>query len=75
MYNKSIILVSDMAACYCCMQYFKAAEVNEFVDDGDVTALCPHCGVDTVLGDATGLPIQDKEYLHAIHQFGFSKSS
>lgn len=73
MFNRNILMVSDMAACYYCMSYFKASEVSEFVDDDDVTALCPLCGLDFVLGDATGLPIHDQEYLQAMHTFGFSK--
>lgn len=71
-YNRDTILKSEKAACYYCMESFRAAEVNEFVDEDDNTGLCPRCGIDAVLGDATGLPIHDIEYLRAIHGFGFS---
>lgn len=70
-YNKNIILKSKNAACYCCVNHFKASMVTEFVDNEDTTALCPLCGVDAVLGDATGLPIENVEYLQAMHALGF----
>ena len=38
------------------MAIFAVDEVEEWVDDG-ATALCPHCGVDAVLGSACGFPI------------------
>ena len=85
MFNRDIISKSDDAACYSCMRVFKASDVCEFIDDGvfdsdstrdhitqDITALCPCCGIDAVLGDATGLPIHNLEYLQTMHAFGFS---
>ena len=70
-YNKEILLKSTEAACYYCLSQFKASYIWEYVDDDDITALCPHCGIDAVLGDATGLPIHNIEYLKAIHNMGF----
>jgi hypothetical protein len=71
-FNRDTIQKSNNAACYCCLCHFKASQVEEYVDDDDVTAICPLCGVDAVLGDATGLPIHDLEYLQAMHTFGFT---
>ena len=30
--------------CFCCLRTFAAAEVIDWIDDGD-TPLCPHCGI------------------------------
>lgn len=73
MYNKTVIEKSQLAGCYYCCCTFQASEVYEYVDENDDTALCPKCGIDTVLGDATGLPITNQQYLEAIHQYGFGK--
>ena len=40
--------------CFCCLQIFNAAEVVDWIDDGD-TPLCPHCGVAAVLEGVTDL--------------------
>ena len=73
-YNKDIIDKSDRAACYYCVCEFKASDVVEFVDEDDNTGLCPHCGIDAVLGDATGLPIFDIKYLTAMHKFAYTRT-
>ena len=40
--------------CFCCLQTFAAAEVIDWIDDGD-TPLCPHCGIAAVLPGVTGI--------------------
>ena len=71
LYNKPILSKSKMASCYSCISTFPVTEIKEFVDMNDDTALCPKCGIDAVLGDATDLPIHNLEYLQAMHNFGF----
>lgn len=71
MHNKPLLLESNMASCYYCLETFPVANITEFVDDDDDTALCPVCGIDTVLGDRTNLPIHDRAYLEAIHNYAF----
>ncbi len=48
--------VSTFCGCFHCTGRFASAEITEWVDD-DQTALCPRCGVDAVVGDASGYPI------------------
>ena len=40
--------------CFCCLQVFPAAEIIDWIDDGD-TPLCPHCGMSALLQDVTDL--------------------
>ena len=40
--------------CFCCLQTFEAAEVVDWIDDGD-TPLCPNCGIAAVLPGVTDL--------------------
>jgi hypothetical protein len=51
------------------MKIFNPAEITEWVDDGD-TALCPYCGIDSVIGESSGFPITDK-FLKEMHQRWF----
>lgn len=73
MYNKDVIQKSKYVACYHCIRVFEASHVHEFVDEDDTTALCPHCGIDALLGDATCLPIHDVHYLKSLYEMGFTK--
>ena len=54
--------------CYNCIEVFKGKEVEHFVDSGK-TALCPKCGIDSVIPHQ-----KDKEELSRLHckYFGIS---
>ena len=43
---------SARCGCFSCFRIFRPAEIRTWVDASQ-TALCPHCGIDTVLGDAS----------------------
>ena len=49
---------SDSAGCFHCEVTFPVSAISEWIDDAE-TALCPVCGVDSVIGDAlpTVLPL------------------
>lgn len=44
---------SRTCACFDCGATFSPIDITLWIDDGQ-TALCPHCGMDCVLGDADG---------------------
>jgi NAD-dependent SIR2 family protein deacetylase len=46
---------SERCSCFHCLATFAPSEINEWIDGGD-TAICPKCGVDAVLGSASGVP-------------------
>ena len=56
-------------------------EFLEFADVGDIedwvegengtSAVCPHCDVESVIGDASGFPLTE-EFLDKLRQFHFS---
>lgn len=48
--NKGILKNADWCMCYHCVKRFKFDEIIEFVDEGR-TAMCPKCGIDSVLDD------------------------
>jgi len=61
--HRDDILRSDICGCFYCLKTFAPAQVidwiNEPIDTG-ATALCPFCGIDSVIGSASGYPIERK---------------
>jgi hypothetical protein len=62
---------SALCGCFHCLKTFLPQAIDEWID-GDQTALCPSCGIDSVLGDAGGLPIT-KELLSEMRAFWFDR--
>ena len=52
--NFEAVKRSKKCGCFYCEKIFDADEVVDFVTerDGDKTAICPYCGVDSVIQDA-----------------------
>ena len=63
---------SDVCGCFFCEKTFAVSDVEEWVEDESGTALCPHCGVDSVIGSASGFPVADAGFIHAMHTRWFS---
>jgi NAD-dependent SIR2 family protein deacetylase len=55
--------------CFHCLQVFDAAEVVDWVDDGE-TPLCPRCGVDAVM-----IGVTDLMELLTMHRTRFPRGS
>jgi hypothetical protein len=53
--NRMELEASEVCGCIACERIYFPSEVVRWLDDG--TALCPHCGVDAVVGSASGIPI------------------
>jgi len=68
-YHRVELEVSTVCGCFYCLRMFPPSEILEWID-GQQTAICPFCGIDSVLGDAS-LPITE-EFLKAMEQHWFS---
>lgn len=66
--NRDAIRRSRGAGCFHCLERFPAGEVAEFTEP-DGTAICPRCGIDSVIGDASG-EIGDP-FLARMHRYWF----
>ncbi len=62
---------SDLCGCYYCLHIFKPSEIVEWIDD-ETTALCPHCGIDSVIGQKSGYPIT-AEFLQRMNEYWFEE--
>lgn len=72
LHNHDEILRSVRCGCFSCRRSFLAHSVTEWVNeedgssvwgedaDGSSTAVCPYCGLDYVIGDASGFEISDR---------------
>jgi hypothetical protein len=51
---------------------FEPRAIVKWIDDeDDVTAKCPECGIDSVIGDASGFPADDPVFLRAMKRRWF----
>jgi hypothetical protein len=71
-YHRAELERSDVCGCFFCKKTFEVREVEEWVEDESGTALCPYCGVDSVIGSASGFPVDDAGFIHAMHTRWFS---
>ncbi|MEZ5338244.1 MAG: hypothetical protein R3F46_08240 [bacterium] len=69
---------SDLCGCFYCLRVYQPREIRKWCDRGEdrrdytqATALCPHCGIDSVLFSSSGLPVGDDEFLQAMHDRWF----
>jgi hypothetical protein len=75
--HRAEVLVSQACGCFYCLETFMPGAIREWVDpEGEegTTALCPHCGIDAVIGSASGFPIT-AEFLGRMRAYWFSEGT
>lgn len=65
--------------CFYCLAIYDPAEIEEWIiDDNPIdrrgTAICPYCGIDSVIGESAGYPIT-KDFLQAMQHRWFGEES
>jgi hypothetical protein len=66
-------MLSERCGCFYCLRIFGPGEITEWIDEVDgigTTAMCPHCGIDSVIGSRSGYPIT-REFLGAMQKHWF----
>lgn len=74
--NRDAVQGTRQCGCFYCLQTFEASAVEDWVPESDgleVTALCPFCGIDSVLPAREGAPI-DVKVLKAMHAYWFERT-
>ena len=71
--SRHFIESSNVCGCFYCLKVFHPGEIEEWVDKGGTTALCPKCGIDSVLPDNCGVPLS-REFLVQMHNRYFRTS-
>lgn len=67
--HRAAITASTRCACFFCFRTFPSSSIKAWID-ASTTALCPGCGIDAVLGDASVESIADG-FLRRMHQYHF----
>ena len=57
----------NIFGCFYCLAIFPASEITKWIDMTE-TAICPRCGVDSVLPGGRGTP----EVLREMHEYWFA---
>lgn len=69
--NMPNLATDELCGCFYCLEIFHPREIVESVDDyGVATALCPYCGIDSVIGESSGCPIT-RDFLRKMHDRWF----
>ncbi|WFL78608.1 cytoplasmic protein [Altererythrobacter arenosus] len=79
--NRTLVSESKECGCFHCESVFSSSRIDEWIEETQgsyseapdpFTAVCPDCGIDSVLGDACLYPVTDPAFLHAmrLHWFG-----
>lgn len=75
--NKELIKKSNNCGCYYCKSMLKPSEVKYMEEiDGYYTAICPNCGIDSVLDDKSVENFQEElneEFLERLNKKAFNK--
>jgi len=62
---------SAVCGCFYCGETFAPSEITDWCDDKG-TALCPTCGIDSIIGSASGYPVSEKRFLRSMHERWFA---
>ena len=58
--NESALEKGTMCGCFYCLRVFPASMITEWINDRNgKTAVCPFCGIDSVIGEGSGYPITE----------------
>jgi len=72
-FNLELVMKSDQCGCFYCLEIFKPTEITEWVEETKNpvdTALCPKCGIDSVISSASGFPIT-RAFLNSMRAYWF----
>ena len=69
------IIKDRNCGCFYCHAIFNPVEIEEWIIDENPcdkhgTAICPRCGIDSVIGESSGYPIT-LEFLRGMQQYWF----
>ncbi|MCG1022697.1 cytoplasmic protein [Sutcliffiella horikoshii] len=67
--HKNELVEDKKCGCFFCLEIYSPTLITEWIDQ-DQTAICPHCGIDSVIGESSGYPIT-KEFLEKMNKVWF----
>jgi len=67
--HRTELTASVRCGCFFCFRTFAVTDIRKWIDKNQ-TALCPRCGIDSVIGTASGHAIEDR-FLRKLHEYRF----
>ena len=68
--HRDHVASSKICGCFYCVSVFPPEEIVDW-PVVETTALCPRCGIDSVIGDTTGYPVNQPAFLRAMKDYWF----
>lgn len=72
--NRSRLAHAGACGCFYCLKVFTPDQIIDWsLDTPDETAICPYCGIDSVIGDNEGYRLTD-DFLKAMYAEWFGEA-
>ena len=69
--HKLQLMHDDICGCFFCLAIFNPSELDRWVPGVEGTAICPYCGIDSIIGKSSGYPIEI-DFLERMREYWFS---
>ncbi|HKI52943.1 MAG TPA: cytoplasmic protein [Anaerolineales bacterium] len=73
-HHRAEVIESEICGCFHCLEMFPPEDIEEWWDEGESgigqTAVCPRCGIDSVIGSRACFPLT-KTFLIRMHDYWF----
>jgi len=74
--HRQMVERATLCGCFYCLRTFPPTAISDWVDEKNLagaTALCPHCGIDSVIPQQPNQPL-NADVLAAMHAYWFDRS-
>jgi hypothetical protein len=73
-HHRAELMRSELCGCFYCLEIYSPMMIEDWIDEDEngvgSCALCAKCGIDSVIGSASGYPIT-REFLQTMHLYWF----
>jgi len=68
--NREKLQKDKKCGCFYCLKIFSPSEIENWIPDTKGTAMCPYCGIDSVIGEYSGFPVTT-DFLSEMKEYWF----
>ena len=68
--HKNELIRDKKCGCFSCLKIFSPDVIEMWLNDSKGTAICPYCGIDSVIGESSNYSIT-KEFLKEMQEYWF----
>ena len=69
-HNREMLEKDSRCGCFYCKRVYEPKEILQWIDNWGATARCAYCGIDSVIPESAGYPLND-EFLSAMYDKWF----